>query len=349
MFKNKRCNCTNAAVEQHVIICKTIRTYVRTVTYVYVVAALRFAWLKLEAYLIAMIRTGRRRTIAFEHALLPDVESKSRELRTALAACGLQDRCRERWLSEDGETEEEAQVCLSTDEAAALYTRAQRIRKGGIIIAQWFNSCAYFHTALSSDNAEAHAFWFDVGGGDTEVALPGQFRCGIDSAVQKGKLKVVLWTYQRISNVPAGVEVRDAAEHVDAAYVSEVVQRDKKLVALMSDLVRLSAMFKSKAVYTVFLDGDVQWMRPISNLASSLFHGHAFATYLMPPSRQYTTKTDFVKHGMVNFARYQTDNSKVCTPFVACRGSPYIESLYHKARAKLRLDIDGQVPCCLAS
>jgi hypothetical protein len=94
----------------------------------------------------------------------------------------------------------------------------------------------------------AVAFWFQKGdgvGGSVPVDLPLPFVQGLISTVRNSGLEVVLLTYQLVSNVPAGILVRQAADFLTA----DIFYTLLPLVPLqcLADLVRARALHQGIA------------------------------------------------------------------------------------------------------
>jgi hypothetical protein len=126
---------------------------------------------------------------------------------------------------------------------------------------------------------------------------------GLRTAVATSGLKVILWTYYALPNVPAGVEVRSACSLLSAVKAKALLLNNEH-VAHLADIVRFRGMARSPAKFTWFADVESLWAKHIRFVLSKLpamAMGHFVGSALGRASLMGHTTMEFE---MVHCRRY---------------------------------------------
>lgn len=92
------------------------------------------------------------------------------------------------------------------------------------------------------ENEAAVAFWHDPARQDGKCRLLDHLYHGINTATMNGKLKVVLYSYQEVINLPDGVERKDALEILAADTFQRLMSEEVAVMESCNNLFRYVTM-----------------------------------------------------------------------------------------------------------
>ena len=124
-------------------------------------------------------------------------------------------------------------------------------------------------------------FWHSVPPGPAD-RLPDTFVDGLVSAVRHSGLEVLLFTYNKLKNVPPGVRVKDCTATMGRRDFDGLVRQFG--VQLVADFIRCSELQRRGGGW--FLDGDCLWLRraPTLSILDPDTMGHFSHPWPRPPS-----------------------------------------------------------------
>ena len=184
----------------------------------------------------------------------------------------------------------------------------------------------------------AHTFWH--GPAKARPQLPAYGRDGLRSAVRQG-LQVIIWAYQDLVDLPAGVQHKDAREWLPWPTFKACLQRGIPIVHI-ADHIRCKALSRSGGW---FVDVDTLWLTsaiahnggivpgsggaapPAEGIGPSCglrgIHGHVFAPLRMRPDGRQSIRG----HAFRSYLKEPLDRLAIATPFHVPYGSPILPGL----------------------
>jgi len=180
----------------------------------------------------------------------------------------------------------------------------------------------------------AYAFWYDTNcKQNPRLALVASQ--GLRTAVANGGFReVLLLVYQGLSNVPHGVTIVDARQHL-ALQDFETLLNAGTRIQHLADLIRLRACAgRQQSEYTWLLDCDAIWLEMADPPRSSF--GHVFASHgvnkggllNVASRRKFTT-------AVLEYGRQPNDFLRACMPCRFPPGSPVLEAILTELDAAL--------------
>lgn len=162
-----------------------------------------------------------------------------------------------------------------------------------------------------------------------QTALTDMSEKGLQTAVATSGLKVILWCYYYPTNVPTGVEVRNASSLLSAVKAKALLL-NREHIAHVADIVRFRAMANSHCKFSWFADVETLWAKHVSFVLSKLpamAMGHFTGSALSRPSLIGHTSMDFEIAHCTKYLAKPRDGLGVQPPFRLPAGSPVFVAL----------------------
>ena len=216
-------------------------------------------------------------------------------------------------------------ITLQADAMEKLY---RRHRAMVLAAGKMLNIARSWPHALPAMEAEVAMYWWHDEQGCEQ--LSDNSAMGLRTAVQTAGLQPVFYGYRKPSNLPSGVEYKDATEVLTLEQFTE--HRKHYPHAVIADLARLRGMKKAVdagATYVWFVDLDTLWCQNVT-AACSLLPAAAFEHVVgtmqgLRSSRAGTFKS--IEKGMTEFLRAPFDYQYAATPLRMTRHSPLLPAL----------------------
>ena len=253
------------------------------------------------------------------------------QLRTALEH-SLDKSFATRWQLKCSSGEKAEWVVLHRKELADQYERRRLHMLGRLSTDTWGKSQK---SPKRSSSSSAYAFWHDAAEAlEGESRLPDQCYEGLRSAAD-ASLRVTLLCYQKIVNVPEGVEVASAKKYLRLERVSHRVcvkapqhaEKDRCFasslelhtpIPWLSDFVRTAAACQTGGYV---IDCDQLWFRQFPPPAfTAPCWGHVCASLRMCCFRG--TSASISKQKYLQYAKEPGDELNIATPFYFPKDSP---------------------------
>ena len=216
------------------------------------------------------------------------------------------------------------QKSLTKAEILLAYHRQQRCAAGAIKLHAWAGTVDGSGGGLSppgrsAGRQRAFAFWYGKGEGDT-CTLPLPLVLGLKSAVDMANFHVSILCYQRIENLPSGVQPTPCETYLPRQRLEKLVDAGFP-IPILADFCRAAALMEQSGW---FIDCDSMWLRSPDVSVAGPAYGHVFGSMLAGSHTLRKSREDLFRHWSVHYLREPHDELFLGTPFRFPRGSPVL-------------------------